>query len=148
MSTEVQVVTRVTINASPKAVFKYMRDLKYHYLWNPHIESLKPLQTLKKGAQYTAKSIVFGRRLETPNTVTVFIENKELEVENVTGMIRYRVNYSLLPTDTSTVVRCDIEVTAESDAFAFAKPVLRLMTRRELQSDLQALKVAVEEKLE
>lgn len=142
-----KVVTKVTIASDKTAVFKYLKDLRLHFLWNPHLESLKPLATLKLGAEYDSVGLMLGKKLYTHNTVKKFVPDQELELENHTGMVHYRVNYSLQTQADKTILTCNTVVSSESKAFAFAKPVLELLARRELQADLQALKIAVEQKL-
>jgi len=142
-----QVTTRVTINATAPRVFDYVAELKYHYLWNPHIETISPLGRLKTGVEYHATSLMFGLKIRSINHVTKCVQDQELEIENSTGLLHYNVNYSLSADQDKTIVRCDISVSADSEAFAFAKPVLKMLARRELQADLQALKLAVEQQL-
>jgi hypothetical protein len=43
---------------------------------------------------------------------------------------------------------CATTVSSDNKAFAFAAPVLKALARRELQTDMQALKLAVEHHLE
>jgi len=145
---QTNVVTQVTINAKPAAVFKYLKDLKYHYLWNPHLIELSPLIKLKTGASYKTVSYVLGKNLEAVNHVTVFKTNQELELQNNTGTVHYSVNYRLLPKGRQTQVVCSTKVSSDSAAFAFTKTLLAQLAKRELQTDLQALKLAVEHQLE
>ena len=143
-----RVVTKVTISASPVAVFAYLKNLEHHYLWNPALQRLSSIKPLKLGMEYKSVRMVLGKQLKATNTVTAFINNRELQLENNTGMIHYCVNYKLKSQGKNTVLTCSTSVSAESKAFAFAKPVLEILARRELQSDLQALKVAVEQRLQ
>jgi len=142
-----RVTTRVTINATAPRVFDYLAELQYHYLWNPHTETIHPLIRLKHGFEYKATSLLLGMKIRSTNRVTTFVNNKELEIENSTGLLHYNVNYSLSTSGDKTIVRCNILVSADSEAFAFAKPVLKMLARRELQADLQALKLAVEQQI-
>lgn len=141
------VVSRITILAEPKDVFKYLADSSYHFLWNPHLHSLEPAGKLKSGSKYKTTSVLLGVRVSGKNSVTRCDADKELQIENVAGTIRYSVNYRLTKKERRTQVICTTEVTANSNAFTFTKPLLRLLARRELQSDLKALKIAVEHKL-
>jgi carbon monoxide dehydrogenase subunit G len=141
------VITRITIKATPAEVFKYLQDLNYHYLWNPQIHSIKPIINLKLDATYETTSQVLGVRINAVNKVTKFQPNREIELANSTGMIKYCANFRLKPSGKNTVLICDTSVSSDSHAFAFAKPVLKMLARRELQTDLQALKIAVEHDL-
>lgn len=142
-----QVLTKVTISASSAEVFKYLKDLDYHYLWNPALRNLEPVIKLAKGSVYNSTSLVLGIEIKATNTVTKYTENKELELENTTGMVHYIVNYRLNSSKHKTILSCSIVVDSDKKAFAFTKPILELLARRELQADLQALKIAVEQKL-
>lgn len=143
-----KVVSRITINAKPQEVFKYLADSSYHFLWNPHLQTMSPSGKLKLGSKYKTTSWLLGLRVHGNNKVTLFDPNKELQIENSAGSLNYRVNYQLFPEGKTTRLVCTTEVTAVSQAFAFTAPVLRLLARRELQSDLKALKIAAENRLE
>ena len=96
---------------------------------------------------YKTTSLVLGKQLSAVNTVTKFRERQELEVENNTGLVHYRAKFRLASKNGTTRLVCDTWVDSDSRAFAFAKPVLEILARRELQSDLQALKIAVEHRI-
>jgi len=142
-----RIVTQITVNSSPERVFKYLTDMKYHYLWNPQLQRLTPVTVLKAGLQYEAESLVLGVRIKANNTVTNFVKNRELEIDNQTGMVHYSANFKLSRRKESTLLICNTTVSTTSKAFAFAKPVMERLARRELQTDLQALKIAVEQGL-
>lgn len=139
--------TRITISAEPATVFKYLAHTKYHPLWNPQMQSVSPLIPLHKDSIYTVFSLVLGVRTKAENHVTKFVQDQELEVQNKTGMIQYAACFRLEPTAKSTRVTCTISVSSQSKAFAFAKPLMESLARRELRADLAALKEAVEQKL-
>ena len=142
------VVSRITIAASRAETFRYLADLKYLHLWNPHLRSVSPINKIKLGSRYKSLSVVLGVDVRGDNRVTKFIGGKELEIENSTGTLHYLVNYKLLNDRGRTKLVCSTAVSAKGDAFAFVAPVLKLLARRELQSDLQALKIVVEQGLE
>jgi hypothetical protein len=144
---EARIVTRINIAARPPAVFKYLRHLKYHFLWNPHIRSLSPLKTLQEGMVYKSTSLMLGIRVQGKNQVTRLSNNRELQIENSTGTLKYRVNYKLAPARNGTLLTCSTTVYSDYQAFAFTTPIMKLLARRELQTDLQALKIAVEQGL-
>lgn len=142
-------VAQVAIAAKPTAIFNYLTDLKYHHLWNPHLLSISPQISLKRGVSYQTTSLLLGVKVSGKNAVTKFTSNRELEIQNNTGALQYQVNYKLLSgEDHKTLVSCTTSIASKSEAFAFASPVLKLLARRELQADLQALKIAVEQHLE
>lgn len=85
----VSIVTRVTIKSSPKEVFKYLSNTKYHFLWNPHLQTLTPVQKLKKGSRYKTTILLLGVRVDGHNEVSRLELNKELEIRNSSGMIKY-----------------------------------------------------------
>jgi hypothetical protein len=142
------VVTRVTIAAKPSEVFTYLIDLRYHYLWNPQLQEITPIIKLKQGAVYKTLSRVLGMTIKASNEVTKFTQNQELELVNKTGLVAYRANFRLLTKAGKTQVICNTTVSSDINAFAFTVPVLSRLARRELQTDMQALKLAVEHKLD
>jgi hypothetical protein len=142
------VITQATIHAKQAEVFKYLSDLKYHQLWNPQLLSISSSgKQLELGSEYKTQSQVLGVKIRARNVVTKFENLKELEISNNTGLVQYRANFKLRAKKNGTVLVCTTTVSTDSEAFAFAKPVLKLLARRELQSDMQALKLAVEHNL-
>jgi hypothetical protein len=144
---QARVTTQITIAASPAEVFAYLIDLKRHFLWNPHLHSITPQVLLTPGLTYKSSSLLLGVKVSGLNRVTKLVKERELELENDTGALHYRVNYLLRRRHNTTLLICATRVSGESQAFAFATPVLKLLARRELQADLQALKIAVEQQL-
>jgi hypothetical protein len=142
----VSVVSRVTIDARQRDVFKYLADTSYHFFWNPHLQSLNPKGPLKLGSSYKTSSLFLGVKVSGENHVTKLVANRELQIENNTGTLVYKVNYHL-QAGPPTLLICTTKVTAKGNTFAFTMPILKLLARRELQSDLKALKLAVEQKL-
>jgi uncharacterized membrane protein len=141
----VNVATKITIAAPAREVFRYLTDLKYTHLWNPQIKQLSSKKVLKLNSTYETTSQVLGITIQSVNVVTKYIPNKELQIENNTGTVHYRANFRLVPkTPKSLVLTCTTTVSSDYKAFAFSGPVLKLLARRELQTDLQALKIAVE----
>lgn len=69
-------------------------------------------------------------------------------MENKTGLVRYRAHFQLKSKDDYTLVTCATTVSTDARAFAFAAPILTRLARRELQTDMQALKLAVEHQLQ
>ena len=134
------VVTRVRIGAKPEAVFEYLSNLKYHYLWNPQIYKISPLRRLKLGSVYNTESIVLGMTIQARNEVTSLTPQKELAIENNIGMVRYSAKFRLNPDKNSTKVTCSITVSASSKAAIFSLPILNRLARHELQTDMSSSK--------
>jgi carbon monoxide dehydrogenase subunit G len=144
---QAKITNRVTINASAKEVFHYLSDPSLHYLWNPPLQSITATKPLKKGTTYRATSLLLGVLFESTNTVSAYEQDKLLEIRNSGAALDFCVIYNLEAQGKSTVVQCFTMVSSTSKAFAFTKPVLKLLAQREIRSDLQALKLAVEQKL-
>lgn len=144
---DVKVVTKIRIAATRSEVFTYLKDLKCHFLWNPFLRDIQPLTKLKQGMRYKTESTLLGVTVRGNNTVTKLVANRELQIENETGSLRYIVRYSVEPHAGGSEVVCHTQVRTQHTTFQFTAPVLRTLARRELQSDLKALKVAVEQKL-
>lgn len=141
------VVTKVTIQASASRVFNYLTDLKYHHLWNPQVLRISQHGKLKLGSSFASTSLLLGVEVESNNVVMKFVYPKELEIQNKVGMVQYTANFKLFQAGGTTLVVLTTEVSSHSKAFAFAPPLLKVLARRELQTDMQALKIAVEHKL-
>ncbi len=145
---QVNITSKVDIGVKPSEIFTYLTDLKRHYLWNPHLRKVAPLNSLKLGVTYRSTSLLLGIEVRGSNKVVKYIQNREIEIANSTGTIHYRVNYKLLNNTSKTQVVCTTHVSSDHKSFAFTQPILKLLARRELQSDLEALKIAVENQLQ
>jgi hypothetical protein len=141
------ITSKITIAAAPAKTFRYLADLKCHQLWNPHLISIAPLMSLRLGVEYKTVSILLGVEVKGTNAVTKFKVNEELELSNTTGLLQYVVRYRLQSRGQKTLLNCTTVVSSKSNAFAFAAPILEILARRELQTDLSALKIAVEQRL-
>ncbi len=122
----------------------YLKEVKSHPLWNPHLNSVSPQRTLKLGSTYTSESTLLGIKVTAINTVTKFSKDRELEVKNDTGILHYTANYKLTPKGDHTLVICFTEVMSDKDAFMLAAPMLKMLARREIQTDLHLLRKVVE----
>ena len=80
------VIVKVTINADKSLVFKYLTDLKLHFLWNPHLQKISPQTKLKEGMEYQSRSLMLGVAVKSNNVVSKLIDDKELEITNNTGL--------------------------------------------------------------
>lgn len=143
------VATKLTIAASPAEVFEYLADLKYHYLWNPQVRTISTNEKLKLGMQYNTESTVLGATIKATNTVKVFNPPSELVLENPLGNVCYTAKFKLTPqaNGKKTAVQLSVKVSTNHKAYVFTAPVLKQLALRELRTDLQALKVAVENSL-
>jgi hypothetical protein len=146
-SMSVRVITQIAIAAPRPVVFEYLTDLKYHHLWNPQVQSLAGSGVLEKGSTYQTTSLLLGIKVHSHNKVTLVQSPRRLVIENDAGLVHYKAEFQLEADGDKTVVVCSTNASADSVAFAFTKPVMKLLARRELQTDLQALKIAVEQKL-
>lgn len=143
----VRLVAQITIGADQTAVFTYLSDLKYHFLWNPHLQSITPQKRLKTGVKYKTTSLMLGVQISGENVATTVDQPNELVLQNDAGTIHYNVTYRLKTEEGKTKVACTTLVSVQNKALMFTQPVLKMLARRELQADLQALKIAVEQKL-
>jgi hypothetical protein len=141
------ITTRVGIAANRTLVFEYLTNLKYHYLWNPHLRNISEHGALKLGSTYNSVSLILGIKIQGLNKVTKFEPLNELEIQNNIGAVHYRARYQITDKDKKTLVTCTTTVSTNGSAFVFTVPILKTLARRELQTDLQALKVAIENRL-
>jgi hypothetical protein len=117
--------------------------------WNPKLDSVTPeAGQLKQGSSYESTSILLGVTVKASNVVTVCRPPHEIQIENTTGLLHYRANYTLSTEAGKTSLVCDTTVSADSRAFQLAKPMLKKVARAELQADLRALKQLAEQKPE
>lgn len=143
---QARVEAKVTIQATPAQVFTYLKDLKYHALWNAHLQKITPITELKPGLTYETSSLVLGIPVSGKNSVLQLKQDELLEIENAAGTLKYRVTFRLKPGAKGTTVRCVTKLYAKHNSFVFAAKLLKILAERELRTDLQALKEAVEQK--
>lgn len=141
------IVTKVSIGAQPDLVFEYLTILKYYYLWNPQIRKLSSKKQLQLGSTFNATSMVLGIKIDSHNVVTKYVPSKLFELQNNIGTVHYVANFRLKRIENKTVVVLKTTVSTNSKAFVFTIPLLKQLSRRELQTDMQSLKIAVEHKL-
>lgn len=142
------VTHRVTVKASPKQVFRYLRDPTKHPLWNPHLQSVSTSAPLKKGSAYTSVSFLLGVSVESKNIVSDYLEGKMLVVNGSEGPLDYRIEYQLVPERDATHVTCITTVSSSVRAFMYTRPVFKILAQREIRADLRSLKKVVEQKLD
>lgn len=137
--------TSINIKAKPTDVFEYIKNLKYYYYWNPSLRMLSHEGELEEGMTYESESVVLRDIvIKSQNVVTKLVPNKEIDVTNNMGTVKYDSSITLTDRSHATLVVCRIDVLTESRAFGLTLPVLKQLAQRELQTDLQALKFAVE----
>ena len=142
------VSTKITIQAPAAKVFTYLTDLKYLYLWNPQIRSFPKNKVLSPGSTYKTESVILGISIKSNNTVIGYKRNKELVIENPLGNVCYTATFRLNEQAKRTTLVLTVSLSATRKIYVFTKPVLKQLALRELRTDLQALKVAVENNLE
>jgi hypothetical protein len=140
--------TSTVIHAGTAAVFKYLADTKLHFVWNPHMQEVKPLGRLHQGEIYESLNILLGVRVRNLNKVVKLVENQELQLKSQAGMLDYKIVYRLKAlSPKETELTCTTNITVKTKAFYFAEPMIDHLARRELKTDLGLLKQAVEQKL-
>ena len=106
------------------------------------------MKLLKLGSVYESESFILGVTIKGSNLVAKFVLDKELEPENQLGAIRYRINFRLRHSCANkTKVTCSTTLFHESKVFTYTLPLLKRLAQRELQTNMQALKIAVEGQL-
>jgi uncharacterized protein YndB with AHSA1/START domain len=143
----IELTTRVSIEASAREVFRYLRDPKLHHLWNPHLQSITTDKLLQEGTEYETTSTFMGVSVSGTSVVTELLPNKRIQICSSGAALDSCVCFNVEKVGTMTMVRCVTEVTLTSKAFNFTQPVLRMLAKHEMQSDLHSLKIAVEQKL-
>lgn len=141
-------ITRVRIAADQDLVFEYLTHLKYHQLWNPQTRKVSSKSRLQLGSTFNTTLVILGIKIHARNVVTVLSEPREFEIKNVTGTVHYVSNIKLRKWLGKTLVISTTTVSTDSKAFVFTMPTMKRLARRELKTDMQALKVAVENRLQ
>lgn len=145
---KVYIVNQILIEAKRSEIFQYLANPNYHFLWNPTLKRISTYDNLQKGSTYKATNHVMGIELITTNVITKFKKNEEVEIVNKSGIIQYRLNFKLLKKGAKVLLINSSELSTISKLFAFSVPVFHLLAKRQLQTQLNALKIAVEHSLE
>jgi len=144
----ISIATKVKINAKPAEVFDYFANLKLHYYWNPSLRKLSGKETLAAGESYKAESNVLGGiTIKSTNKVITLETNRKLELESKLGNIKYRQCYNLKDRGKYTIVTSNTDILIECITFGLTHGVLKQLAEHEIQTDLNYLKLAVENKL-
>lgn len=88
-----------------------------------------------------------GVTIKAVNTATKLVPPRELEIENNIGVVKYTARFRLIPNGSNTLLRLSTSLSTSSRFWVFTLPTLKQLARRELRTDLEALKVAVEHNL-
>jgi len=148
VTTKITSESKIIIKASPREVYKYLSHLKYYYLWNSSLRYLSYEGPLKKGVSFDSENIILHKNvIKGHNIVTAIEPNKKIETENKIGMIKYKQMFQLKEQANSTQVTTKIVVLTPAQTFGLTTPILKILANRELKTDLQALKIVVENKL-
>lgn len=148
ITTKITSESKITIKAPPEEVYKYLKHLKYYYLWNSSLRYLSYEGPLKKGISYDSENIIFNKNvIKAHNIVTAIEPNKKIETENKLGMIKYKQTIKLKEQTKNTQVISKIVVLTPAQTFGLTTPVLKILADKELKTDLQTLKIVVENKL-
>ena len=105
-------------------------------------------QPLQLGTRYTAENRVFGIVLTAENTVTAFSPPGELTLENTAGSVKYTLHFRLKERAGLTTVQVSTTLSTDLTIFKLTRPLLKDLILREFHTELEALKVAVENHLE
>jgi uncharacterized protein YndB with AHSA1/START domain len=141
------VSTRITIAASPSKIFDFLTDLKNHYLWNPQIRKISQQGKIQLGSTYRTESQVLNVKVIANNIVTECKPPTSLVLENSIGVVSYVSRMRLAKKEKGTVVTFSVTLSTKHSTWAFTLPALKQLALRELRTDLQALKVAVENEI-
>ena len=135
----------ITIKASPQEVYRYVANLKHHYLWNPSLRSVSPEAELKPGMSFQTESVILKDiKISTHNVVTKLVPNRLVSIHNEMGLVKYDIDFMLTKEGKYTIATSKVSMLTSSQAFGLTLPVLKRLANRELQSDLESLKFAVE----
>lgn len=140
-------VTKIRVAANQQLVFEYITNLKYHRLWNPQTRNISSKSKLRLGSKFRTTIVVLGIRLHANNIVTKLEAPVEFEMKNMTGTVHYIANMKLKQSFGKTLVTSTTTVSTDSKAFVFTLPIMKRLARRELKTDMESLKVAVENRL-
>lgn len=144
----ISMATDVKIKAKPAEVFEYIANLKLHYYWNPSLRKLSSEGMLAIGKSYKSESKVLGGiTIDSDNEVTAYVANQMLELKCKLGNIKYRQSYVLKAQRKYTTVTANTEILTESTTFGLTLGVLKKLAEHEIQTDLNYLKLAVENQL-
>jgi len=148
MVPKIYTLNNIVIKAPASEVFKYLADLHYHYLWNPNLRDIVNPRILSLGDTYQTKTIIFNKNvIESSNVIYQFKTNKIIAMENKLGLVKYKCIFTLNEDKGTTKVTTRIDIITETKLFGLTATVLKRLANNELQSDLAALKIAVENKL-
>lgn len=139
------VTADIRIAADITEVFEYLTNLKYHYLWNPQVSSISTTDHLKLGSAFDSESRILGATVRATNIVTEYESPKALSFVSKIGSVEYNAQFKLHTEGKETAVDLSLSVdNAPPVIRKLPESILQQVALREIRTDLQALKIAVE----
>jgi hypothetical protein len=121
-----------------------LADLRLHYIWNPHLKTIEPETIVRRDTTYRTTNTILGRQISVSNTISKLSPPHEMELTCSQGPLQYVVNYQLEKTAHGTSLSCSCDVRSDKRVFKYAAPAMENLARNRVQSDLETLKLIVE----
>ena len=136
---------KIIIQLPVEKVFAFLLDVNNRKDYIPLLEEVIFLDPppLQKGTRYTEVSTIAGRRLETTYQVIAFEENRRISVKTIKSVFPIQVTLSLLPLETETVIKLEIEFQLKG-IFRLAAPLIEGIVQQQARDILQRMKRKME----
>jgi uncharacterized protein YndB with AHSA1/START domain len=128
------------VKADAGRVFELLTDLESHMRWVSGLTYLSARGKIRPGMRYESVNVAMGNSMAGRHEVRQVIERQLVEIESVTGPLASTIQYSVNAINGLTQVQCTFWVTSDHPVFGLATPVLEMLARSRLESDIKNLK--------
>ncbi len=125
----------------PDVVYRNIIDLENIHVWNAGMMAVEGPSVMKEGLIYTAKSVSTGQMSISTMTVTKLVPNKQIDLQNDSGLIVYNASICLEPLNgDSTRVWCAMDFSLASNVLEDARSVVEEMAKARILGNWEVLK--------
>lgn len=141
----VRVEESITIDRPVEEVFTYLSNIERQPEWVSSLQgsSKESQEPTAVGTRYRQQSKILGRKIDLNNEITAFEPPQVYEFHSTSGPMQMTMRFTMTAEGTGTHVLQVVE--GESGGFfKLADPLLARTLRKQLEADLETLKVMLE----
>lgn len=135
----------VTVNRPAQEAFEYTSNYENVSTWQALVMNVRKTSDgpIGQGTTIVSRIKFLGAQFDVPTETTEWDPPRSFAVRNTGGPLPISMRFSFTPEGDSTQVTMDYEMDL-GGLFQIATPLLEPVVRRQMQSDLDALKAVLE----
>lgn len=137
----------IRIDRPVEEVFAYANDPEHQtVIASNMVEFDLDRERMEKGARASGATRVAGKRVEWSSEVTEYLEGQRVEMRSIEAPMDFHITWTYEPDGDGTLVTFEQEVAELGGFFGrIADPVVTKMYSRDVRSNLESLKILLEE---